>query len=88
MIAVTLRLGVDMRAEEKLTKAQKVKTLRYFPDCPAELLTEEQWLCLWELVEPQIKKRERDWYGRNVAYANRVRAQYSICLDIGRVGRP
>ena len=69
-----------MRAEEKLTKAQKRKTLRYFPDCPAELLTEEQWLCLWEIVEPQIKKRERDWYGRNVAYAKRVRAQYSIYM--------
>ena len=80
MIAVTLRLGVDMRAKEKLTKAQKSMTLRYFPEAPIELLTEEQWLLLWDIVEPQIKKRQRDWYGRNVAYAHRVRAQYSIIM--------
>jgi len=63
-----------MRAEEKITKAQKNKVLKLFPETPEELLSEEQWLSLWNMVEAQIKVRERDWYGRNIAYKNRILA--------------
>ena len=61
-----------MRAEEKITKAQKRKICKFFPETPSELLSEEQWLGVWSLVEPQIKANERDWYGRNIAYRNRT----------------
>lgn len=61
-----------MRAEEKITKAQKRKICKFFPKTPTELLSEEQWLGVWALVEPQIKANERDWYGRNIAYKNRL----------------
>ena len=63
-----------MRAEEKITKAQKNKVLKLFPETPKELLSEEQWLSVWNMVEAQIKVRERDWYGRNIAYKNRILA--------------
>jgi hypothetical protein len=63
-----------MRAEEKINKTQKRQILSFFPKLPTELLTDEQWLEMWNLVEPQIKLNKRDWYGRNVAYKNRILA--------------
>ena len=63
-----------MRAEEKINKAQKRQVLSFFPEAPIELLSDEQWLSLWNMVEPQIKSNRRDWYGRNVAYKNRILA--------------
>ena len=63
-----------MRAEEKINKTQKRQILSFFPETPIELLTDEQWLALWDMVEPQIKLNRRDWYGRNVAYKNRILA--------------
>ena len=63
-----------MRAEEKLNKTQKRQILSFFPKTPIELLTDEQWLALWDMVEPQIKINRRNWYGRNIAYKNRILA--------------
>ena len=63
-----------MRAEEKINKTQKRQILSFFPKLPIELLTDEQWLEMWNLVEPQIKANKRDWYGRNIAYKNRILA--------------
>ena len=63
-----------MRAEEKINKTQKRQILSFFPKLPTELLTDEQWLEMWNLVEPQIKANKRDWYGRNIAYKNRILA--------------